>query len=88
MESSQVRVSYSVASLLRLLAYVVWVSGLIYTILSVITLDYVDGNARAAQFFFGSVLTVPSGGVLYGLAHVILVFQNNKINRTESDKLE
>ncbi len=85
MESSQVQVSYSVASLLRFLAYVTWGAGLIYTILSVITLDYVDGNARAAQFFFGLVLTLPSGGALYGLSYLISLFQDIKLNRSESN---
>lgn len=75
METAKVQIVYTVTSLLKFLAYVAWAAGLIYTILTAVTLDYVNGGAKAAQFFFGLMLTLPSGGLLYGLAYLISLFQ-------------
>lgn len=82
MKTAKVQIVYSVTSLLKFLAYAAWVAGLIYTILTAVTLDYVNGGAKAAQFFFGLMLTLPSGGLLYGLSYVISLLQES--NTTKS----
>jgi hypothetical protein len=80
MKADSQEVSGSVASLLKFLAYAAWGSGLLYTIITGVALDYVDGGARAAQFFFGLVLTLPAGGLLYGLSYGILLYGDRSDN--------
>ena len=84
MENPKVQIIYSVTSLLRFLAYVAWAAGLIYAILAAVVLDYVNGVARAAQFFYGLMLTLPSGGLLYGISYVIELFQELKNQKSNS----
>ena len=84
MENPKVQIIYSVTSLLRFLAYVAWAAGLIYAILAAVVLDYVNGGARAAQFFYGLMLTLPSGGLLYGISYVIELFQELKNQKSNS----
>jgi hypothetical protein len=84
MENSKVQIIYSVTSLLRFLAYVAWAAGLIYAILAAVVLDYVNGGARAAQFFYGLMLTIPSGGILYGLSYIIELYKELKTSRSNN----
>ncbi|UCC59746.1 MAG: hypothetical protein JSW38_00400 [Dehalococcoidia bacterium] len=86
METPKVQIIYSVTSLLRFLAYVAWGSGLIYAVLTAVSLDYINGGAKAAQFFFGLMITLPSGGLLYGLSFIISLIQEiNNTRPTGSD---
>ena len=86
METAKVQIIYSVTSLLKFLAYVAWAAGLIYTILTAVTLDYVNGGAKAAQFFFGLMLTLPSGGLLYGMSYVISLLQESNAAKSAASE--
>jgi hypothetical protein len=84
MAGSRGQNSYTVISLLRFLAYVAWIVGLIYTVVTTTTLEYINAGARIGQFLFGLLITLPSGGVLYGLAHLMLLFQERSEHRSDT----
>ena len=91
MRSRGQEIGLSVVSLLRLLAVLAWASGLAYTIFSAI--DYADHSSSTfsgaiSVFCFGLMMTIPAGGVLFGLSAVILSLDKSKASRNASDQSE
>ena len=92
MRSRGQEIGLSVVSLLRLLAVLAWASGLAYTIFSAI--DYAGHSSSTfsgaiSTFCFGLMMTIPAGGVLFGLSAVILSLDNrSKASRNASAQSE
>jgi hypothetical protein len=78
--------NYQAASMVKFLSYVAWGVGLVYTIITSVTLDYVSVGARAGQFFFGLLLTLPAGGIPYALAHILSLLEEIRSDKISKDK--
>jgi hypothetical protein len=71
METKEVKIRFTVVSLLKYLAIAAAVVGLLYGILTAIGLEHVSGTLRFSMFLLGLFYAVIGGGLLYGLSELI-----------------
>ncbi len=83
MEERKLVINYTVWSLLRYAAFAACGCGLLYTLLSTLASSDTSATAQMAQFFLGLLLTLLSGGLLYGLSYALSLIQEIKRSRLE-----
>ena len=89
MGNRKLEISLSIVSLLRILAVLAWACGLIYTSFS--ASNYADHTFASTKetvsiIFFGLMMTILAGGVLYGLSWIVSLIQGIGQSKTGSDE--
>jgi hypothetical protein len=89
MGSRKLEISLSIVSLLRILAILAWACGLIYTSFSASNYanhTFATTEETVSIIFFGLMMTILAGGVLYGLSWIISLIQGIGQSRSGSEE--
>jgi hypothetical protein len=89
MGNRKLEISLSIASLLRILAVLAWICGLIYTGFSASNYAshvFATTEETVSMIFFGLMMTILAGGVLYGLSWIVSLIQGIGQSKTGSDE--
>jgi hypothetical protein len=89
MGNRKLEISLSIASLLRILAVLAWACGLIYTGFSASNYAshvFATTEETVSVIFFGLMMTILAGGVLYGLSWIVSLIGGIGQSKTESDE--
>ncbi|MBM4461861.1 MAG: hypothetical protein FJ012_00815 [Chloroflexi bacterium] len=89
MGSRKPEIGLTIVSLLRILAVLAWACGLIYT--SFAASNYADRTFATTKetvsiIFFGLMMTIVAGGVLYGLSWIVSLIQGIRQSKIGSDE--